>query len=122
MLYESLVQLFYAIGLLAPVAVLGKLFMKQIWKLKGEWNEYMLNNDYWSEYRIEHAKLSRFRISRHIFGNDEYSACIQIHGFADASEKTYGSVIYVGSMSSMKPTSINSYVKDLEYLHYKSPR
>lgn len=96
---SEVARIFDPIGLLSPIVVLGKLFMQQLWKLKGNWDEAlpMLHHTYWTKFRSELSKLTLFQIPRHLFGGNERPVNIELHGFADASEKAYGAAVYVRS-------------------------
>lgn len=49
--------------------------------------------DRWLEFWKDISELERFKLPRYIrLSND---ATIKLHGFADASEKGFGAVIYV---------------------------
>ncbi|XP_050667011.1 uncharacterized protein LOC126966802 [Leptidea sinapis] len=81
-------------GFVAPVVLYAKLLIKQLWLCECDWDdippEHILQQ--WYRFKEELPLLSKIKIPRHvgIFAGD----IINIVGFADASEKAYGGVVY----------------------------
>ena len=71
--------------------------MQKLWQLQVDWDESLpiQYHTHWSNFRDELPKLNHFSVPRHLFDNCENPTNIQLHGFADASEKAFGAVIYV---------------------------
>ncbi|XP_032569851.1 uncharacterized protein LOC116800206 [Drosophila sechellia] len=91
---STLAKIFDPLGWLAPVTVSGKLFIQKLWINKSEWDQELSIEDknYWEKYKENLLLLENIRIPRWI--NSNSSSVIQIHGFADASEKAYAAVVY----------------------------
>ncbi|GFW31193.1 uncharacterized protein TNCV_2577751 [Trichonephila clavipes] len=88
-------RIYDPLGLLGPVIAKAKIFMQQLWLLKLDWNE-TLPPDVSTQWRnfiqtlkdIESIHVPRcFLIVPTKF--------VVLNGFADASSKAYGAVIYV---------------------------
>lgn len=50
---------------------------------------------YWNNFRNDLQTLRKLCVPRHLFYHCTSPSRIQIHGFADASEKAFGAVLYV---------------------------
>ncbi|XP_055308877.1 uncharacterized protein LOC129572799 [Sitodiplosis mosellana] len=82
-------------GLLAPITVKAKLFMKRIWECKCDWDEPIpseIAKD-WKAFVSQFTVFSSFKIPRWIKTTPK--ASIQLHGFSDASVDAYGAGIYI---------------------------
>ncbi|XP_011858993.1 PREDICTED: uncharacterized protein LOC105556505 [Vollenhovia emeryi] len=96
-------RLFDPLGWLAPVTVVAKILMQDLWILKCEWDtvlpvEIRLR---WQEYCDSLADLPLISISRWLGHSPEVSC--QIHGFADASSRAYAAVVYLRLDSGSEP-------------------
>lgn len=91
-------QLFDPLGWLTPVIVRAKITIQTTWLLGLGWDDPLPSQlaDEWHKYCAELPRLSEVKVPRPLF----YS-CSQtqreFHGFADASERAYGAVIYLRS-------------------------
>ncbi|XP_044571170.1 uncharacterized protein LOC123257198 [Drosophila ananassae] len=96
---STLSKIFDPLGWLAPVTIVGKIFIQKLWTAGINWDQELVNEDRkeWEEYKSGLEALGQIRVPRWI--NFKSELCIQIHGFADASEKAYAAVVYakVGS-------------------------
>lgn len=91
---SSVARLFDVLGLVAPVIVFAKLLIKELWLLKIDWDEVPPDHvvRLWQQFQSELPLLSNISFPRHI-GVIE-SCSLTIVGFADASEKAYGGMVY----------------------------
>ncbi|XP_058456942.1 uncharacterized protein LOC131434295 [Malaya genurostris] len=94
---SAISQLFDPLGLVSPVIIRAKILMQQLWSLSGGWDDKVPNpvKDKWQNYMLQLRKLSEFRIARYaLLPNSK----LQLHTFADASEKAYGCCVYARSI------------------------
>ncbi|XP_031350590.1 uncharacterized protein LOC116176246 [Photinus pyralis] len=83
-------QIFDPLGLLGPIIIISKIIIQKLWQLKLEWDQPIPNSisTDWVKFRSELSVLNTLNIARHVVIPDALS--IEMHGFADASEKAYG--------------------------------
>ncbi|XP_036346838.1 uncharacterized protein LOC118756166 [Rhagoletis pomonella] len=94
-------QLYDPNGYITPVTFIGKIIVQDLWRLSMGWDEQVPQSikDRWLEFWKDISELERFKLPRYIRVSND--ATIQLHGFADASEKGFGAVIYVRVVSSL---------------------
>ncbi|CAG5011416.1 unnamed protein product [Parnassius apollo] len=87
-------RLWDVMSFVAPVVLYTKLFIKQLWLCECDWDDPPPDSivQSWLRLREELPLLSEIKIPRHI--NVDRNSVITIVGFADASEKAYGGVVY----------------------------
>lgn len=89
-------QLFDPLGWLTPVVVRAKITIQSAWLLGLGWDEQLppaLAAE-WSTFCEELHLLERVRMPRPLFRSSRQLQK-EFHGFADASERAYGAVIYL---------------------------
>ncbi|XP_033227635.1 uncharacterized protein LOC117179708 [Belonocnema kinseyi] len=93
-------QLFDPLGWLAPVIIVAKIFIQELWKLNLSWDNPLPEGarHRWIKYYEDLPRLSAVRIPRWI-GFRSRMCSFELHGFADASEKAYGAVVYLKTIS-----------------------
>lgn len=91
----SVARLFDPNGWIAPIVVLGKVLIQDIWRTQCDWDTIVPDHiqKRWHEFRNALTHLSNITIPRWL--GIEPGKLIQIHGFADASAKSYGMCFYV---------------------------
>ena len=94
---SQIAQLFDPLGLLGPVIVLAKLIMQELWKEQLNWDASLpaTLHTSWVAFKRQLPLLNKFSVKRRTILDNPVS--IQLHGFADASEKAYGACIYLRS-------------------------
>ncbi|XP_050431415.1 uncharacterized protein LOC126839984 [Adelges cooleyi] len=97
-LLSQLNRIFDPLGFLSPVLVKGKIFLKQLWQLKVDWDSPLQEElqKRWRLYYSELEKLKELSIPRKCIYNA--NALVELHGFCDASMEAYGACIYVRSL------------------------
>lgn len=91
-------QIFDPLGLIAPVTTVAKLMMQSIWQLKLSWDESIPLDlqTRWINFRDHLQEISNISIPRHTLIPSRSS--VELHGFADASQKAYGACLYLRSI------------------------
>ncbi|UYV77428.1 hypothetical protein LAZ67_15000995 [Cordylochernes scorpioides] len=88
-------KLYDPVGWLAPVIIVGKTMIQQLWVTGAKWDEpkEFTIRDLWRKFRDELKYLRSMRIPRclGLEGMQE----IQLHGFCDASEDAYAAAVYL---------------------------
>lgn len=91
---SSISKLFDPIGLLGPITICGRMLMQQVWSERTGWDQQVPIGieRKWRDLMDQLQQLEVLRIPRwtEIDCNEE----ITLHGFADASERAYGAVVY----------------------------
>ncbi|XP_011868288.1 PREDICTED: uncharacterized protein LOC105562229, partial [Vollenhovia emeryi] len=87
-------RLFDPLGWLSPATVRAKIWIQATWLLGIDWDTPLPDDDArkWGEFQDEIPRLEEIRIPRELSrtGDD-----LEIHGFADASEKAFAAVVYL---------------------------
>jgi hypothetical protein len=88
-------RLFDPAGWLAPIVVVAKIIMQQIWLDKTDWDVKLTPNTLaqWKTFVENYPSISLVRIPRWVSLTKR--SHIQLHGFCDASEKAYAAVLYM---------------------------
>nr|XP_036227894.1 uncharacterized protein LOC118682658 [Bactrocera oleae] len=107
---SDVAKLYDPTGVLAPVVVLAKLFIQDLWKAGLPWDAELpaelLNT--WLIFRNSLQDISRLRIPRWL--GIRVGSLVHLHGFCDASSKAYAAVVYVQTIdnSGTSPTVLVS--------------
>ncbi|XP_039310755.1 uncharacterized protein LOC105197317 [Solenopsis invicta] len=93
-------RLFDPLGWLAPVVINAKLLIQAAWLRRLDWDAPLAAEDVecWRRLRTELPVLEEIRIPRWSRA-DSLGALIEMHGFADASERAYGAVLYLRTIA-----------------------
>ncbi|XP_059046900.1 uncharacterized protein LOC131842377 [Achroia grisella] len=87
-------RLWDVMGFVAPVILFAKLLVKELWLCNCDWDdappEVIVRQ--WSRFRDELPSLDQIKLPRHV--DITKRSVVDIIGFADASEKAYGAVVY----------------------------
>ncbi|GFX13010.1 integrase catalytic domain-containing protein [Trichonephila clavipes] len=97
---STIVRIYDPVGLLGPVVVKAKIFLQKLWMLKIDWTD-LLPDTINRELRqfVESLQIiNDININRFIVV--EQQEVIQLHGFSDASQSSYGAVVYCKSVTS----------------------
>ncbi|XP_055615063.1 uncharacterized protein LOC129761367 [Toxorhynchites rutilus septentrionalis] len=92
-------RLFDPLGLVGAAIVMAKIFLQSLWANNYSWNDSLPSEctTWWKQYREEIYKLASLTIPRRAL-NDNYTD-IELHCFADASDRAYGSCVYMKTTS-----------------------
>ncbi|XP_063911968.1 uncharacterized protein LOC135128820 [Zophobas morio] len=100
-------KIFDPLGLISPVVVKAKLLLQKCWSEQLLWDQKVPHdiNSAWLNLIQDLTDLDKITIARKIVPQNVVN--IQIHGFADASEKAYGAVIYLRTTDSSGNIQVN---------------
>lgn len=92
---STIAKIFDPLGLINPVTVRAKLILQILWQEHLEWDESVSQELYtaWKEFHSGLQFLNKISIPRQITSSNGVK--YQLHGFCDASERSYGSCIYL---------------------------
>ncbi|XP_029155196.1 uncharacterized protein LOC114928280 [Nylanderia fulva] len=90
-------KMFDPLGWLAPTTILAKIFIQSTWLLGLDWDAPLPCDEArrWLRFQSELPALEKVIVPRWLGGVTE--SMLEIHGFADASERAYSAVIYLKS-------------------------
>lgn len=99
-------RLYDPLGLLAPIIVVAKLLIQELWQLKLTWDETVPMEIYsrWTNLTNKLHLVNKICIPRHCLLSD-YNY-VELHAFADASQRAYGACIYVRSFSDTREAQV----------------
>ena len=88
-------QIFDPLGLLGPIIITAKLIMQELWKLKLQWDENVPTDlaRRWQSFQNDLSGIGNLEIPRQAVLSEYIK--IELHGFADASEKAYSACTFV---------------------------
>ncbi|GFU00880.1 integrase catalytic domain-containing protein [Trichonephila clavipes] len=97
---STIARIFDPLGLLGPIITWAKIFMQRLWLLELGWSDELpfKEEKEWRRF-IDSLEADNIAIGRCIVIHREES--IELHAFSDASEKAYGSSIYLKSISAL---------------------
>lgn len=89
-------KLFDPLGWLSPCIILAKIFIQKLWLIQVGWDEQLPPNitEKWEKIRVQFVDSCPIKIPRWI-GLSSTVKHASLQGFADASEKAYGCVVYL---------------------------
>ncbi|MCP4486958.1 MAG: hypothetical protein GY820_06515 [Gammaproteobacteria bacterium] len=93
---NQIASIFDPLGFISPTTLLGKLFMKELWKLKVEWDEKIPSSlaSKWQELHADLQKTAEFVTKRHVLTAEDNKKNMLVI-FVDASSAAYASVAYL---------------------------
>lgn len=99
---STICQIYDPLGLLGPVITFAKLIIQELWRMKLSWDEEVPEKvkNLWLRFQTELNFINTLNIPRHCTIS-EY-IMIELHGFADASEKAYGACLYIRSFNNSR--------------------
>ena len=109
---SSIVQIFDPFGWLGPIIIKGKILIQQLWLKKVDWDlqlPYSLGQE-WLTVLKQLSSINEVRITRYLGDLNVGLLC----AFTDASEKAYGSCIYLVGNGTVKLLAAKSRVAPLK--------
>ncbi|GFW89661.1 integrase catalytic domain-containing protein [Trichonephila clavipes] len=103
---STIAKIFDPVGLMAPVISKAKIFLQRLWRSKLEWNDLLSAEEYreWQQFLVSLENINNIEIPRRILV--AFPEVIEIHGFADASERCYGAAVYCKSKNLKRETLV----------------
>ncbi|GFW66194.1 integrase catalytic domain-containing protein [Trichonephila clavipes] len=101
MVLSTIAKIFDPLGLLGPIITWAKIFMQRLWLLELGWSDELPFKEQkeWRRFIDSLKAVNNISIDRCIVIHTAES--IELHAFSDASEKAYGSSIYLKSISAL---------------------
>ncbi|GFT58783.1 integrase catalytic domain-containing protein [Trichonephila clavipes] len=101
MVLSTIARIFDPLGLLGPIITWAKIFMQRLWLLELGWSDELPSKEEkeWRRFIDSLEAVNNISIDRCIVIHRAES--IELHAFSDASEKAYGSSIYLKSISAL---------------------
>ncbi|GFU95152.1 integrase catalytic domain-containing protein [Trichonephila clavipes] len=101
MVLSTIARIFDPLGLLGPIITWAKIFMQRLWLLELGWSDErpFKEEKEWRRFIDSLKSVNNISIDRCIVIHRAES--IELHAFSDASEKAYGSSIYLKSISAL---------------------
>ncbi|GFW77551.1 uncharacterized protein TNCV_2499431 [Trichonephila clavipes] len=103
---STIAKIFDPVGLMAPVISKAKIFLQRLWRSRLEWNDLLPAEEYreWQQFLVSLENINNIEIPRRILVT--FPEVIEIHGFADASERCYGAAVYCKSKNLKSETLV----------------
>ncbi|XP_058840546.1 uncharacterized protein LOC131696033 [Topomyia yanbarensis] len=91
--------LFDPCGYLGPVITTAKMLMQDLWRLKLKWDDVLPDEQMkmWINFRTQLPLVNKLQKKRCVVTSDVNE--VELHGFADASLRAYGAVLYTRCIS-----------------------
>ncbi|XP_029156123.1 uncharacterized protein LOC114946183 [Nylanderia fulva] len=101
-------KLYDPLGWAAPVVIVAKIVLQELWLLHCDWDSPLPDEvkQRWSDFVSEFNKLKEIRIPRWT-GQHPDNLAIEVHGFADASNRAFAAVVYLRVLHSLTDYEIS---------------
>ncbi|XP_055590366.1 uncharacterized protein LOC129742489 [Uranotaenia lowii] len=95
---SEIAKIFDPLGLLAPVVILAKLLLREVWKRKLNWDDELPADliQSWNKFRSGLRNLADVKINRLVLSPQRVA--VELHAFSDASQNAFGTCIYLRSI------------------------
>lgn len=103
---SELHKLFDPMGWVSPISIIGSLLMQKIWSENKDWDAAVSVEiqSQWKEFHNQWPLLQNIQKDRLVVPHKHR---IELQGFADASQKAYGAVIYIRCFNSIGDVAVN---------------
>lgn len=122
---SDIAKIYDPLGWLAPVVIVCKIFMQELWKLNADWDEDLPPNvqSRWNDIKESLQDITRVEIPRCVV--ESTADRVMLVGCSDASIKAISACVYICSITeSMEPTCqlLTSKTKVAPLKHVTLPR
>lgn len=92
---SDIARIFDPLGWVSPCVILVKLLIQKLWSENKCWDDPLTPeiNSYWEQLRKEISELAIIKVPRWLSTNKDSK--VEVHGFADASQKGYAAAVYL---------------------------
>ena len=96
-LVSEIGKLFDVLGWFSPTIIKAKILLQRVWEARIDWDEVLPPSilEEWFQWRTELPLITEKSIARCYYPKSVHIQSLQIHGFCDASELAYATVIYL---------------------------
>uniref|UniRef100_A0ABD2WTZ1 Integrase catalytic domain-containing protein n=3 Tax=Trichogramma kaykai TaxID=54128 RepID=A0ABD2WTZ1_9HYME len=96
-------RLYDPLGWISPIVIRFKMFMQRLWPLGLSWDDILPASlqELWQSLIGDLRRLPELHFRRWIGLSPSANAIVEIHGFADASQVAYGTVVYLRVISNL---------------------
>ncbi|XP_070169704.1 uncharacterized protein [Polyergus mexicanus] len=107
LILSFIAKFFDPLGWVSPVIITAKIMMQELWLRKLDWDFPIAADllESWKKYCAEFINLKEIRIPRWT-GMHPENLAIELHGFADASNRAYAAVVYLRILRSLSEFSV----------------
>ncbi|UYV77734.1 hypothetical protein LAZ67_15002083 [Cordylochernes scorpioides] len=97
-LLSDISRIYDPLGWLSPVIISFKILFQTLWKQDLDWDDPLSESlcSHWRRVKMDLAMLNHIKIPRYISCKGLIHS-LELHGFCDASESAYSSVVYMKS-------------------------
>ena len=90
--------IFDPLGLISSIVVVNKIFLKQLWLHKLDWDDQLSLEllNLWMDVYLHLSQVNKITVDRLVLAKGQPTE-IQLHGFCDSSKKVYGACLYLCS-------------------------
>ncbi|KMQ84336.1 gag-pol protein [Lasius niger] len=102
-------RLFYPLGWIAPVVIIGKIMIQDLWIAGINWDQTLPPelSEKWVQFRTTLPELETLKISRWVSVCDSNTATIKLISFCDASKQAYAAAVYLRATGSNRSVYSN---------------
>ena len=106
---SSIAKTYDIMGWFAPVILYAKILLQQVWESNTDWVEAVPVQilKCWNKWSEQLPSLSQKPLPHCYTHITKEVAATQLHGFADASERGYGAVVYIRSLYTDASVSVS---------------
>ena len=92
-------RVFDPMGLLTPFLMILKLLFQELWTRNLDWDQPGIRHGHvansWEAWKHELADVDQIKVPRLLLRNLSSVDNVELHGFGDASERAYGTAVYI---------------------------